>query len=769
MAKGHGTTKPARPQRPSQGSMGRGGTAIPNETCVIQPERSHPLWKWDTLCAFLLVLVAILTPFEAGFLEGDLFSWMGIFNIITNLFFLIDMLMQFFIAYPIETRYGPRWILQKRLIAVRYLKGWFAIDLASTLPLDYLSPGSGLGLLRTIRLLRLLKLLRLARGIRVVRRYQAEFGLSYRKMTLYLLFFSVLAVSHWLACTLGIVHKFAIEHEICSRLDLEEGRTDCSTSWLTEGMRYHADWGDSENPTVDIFEAYIMAFYTGITILVHPHAHEATGTGERLLFTILLLIGGFMWTQVISRSTAIASSLNAHQLAHQQTMDDLNNIANRLSLSFDMKVRLRKFFLRSQAQHEYQAWQEILSRMSPQLRRDTYREVNVHWVKKVRFFDGCSTSFLTGIAEILEIKMFAEQEHFGQLFHMYIMMGGTASRVINFNLLLPGMIWGEDHLLLSNPDLVCSNIAVSLTVVEVQELSKEGFDSVLQDFPDHAQILRREVVKFIVIRGVKRFAQLTLQAREKQEGLTRSPTASPASAWNKRLSGDDTEKSATSPELNHGETLELDGNAQSVIDGARLISMQYNAAKHRFSKDLAKIPISSQSISGGSKLRSESRRSQVKRESQGKRKPIHDAGTAAAVAWYSPMDAAAAATAAAVQAADSTLGEKFTDWNMRQDELEESVFSRLDELSEQVYSIHEMLEEQQELMSFFKQKMAQESLREEVLNDEENGTRPSQSTRSSTLSRFRMFQTLPSVPKKPDLRPDSDDMPKFQTFHQDRS
>lgn len=24
-----------------------------------------------------------------------------------------------------------------------------------------------------------------------------------------------------------------------------------------------------------------------------------------------------------------------------------------------------------------------------------------------------------------------------------------------------------------------------------------------------------------------------------------------------------------------------------------------------------------------------------------------------------------------------------------------------------------------------------------------------------------MFQTLPSVPKKPDLRPDSDDMPKF--------
>eukprot|EP00913_Durusdinium_trenchii_P031038 g29068.t1 len=387
-------------------------------------QRSRPLWRWDAVCGILLIAVAICTPFEAGFLETETLSFMGVLNIITNVFFMMDMFMQFFIAYPIETRYGPRWEYRKRLIALRYLKGWFTIDLASTLPLDFLSPGSGLGLLRTIRMLRLLKLLRLARGWRLFR----------------------------------------------SRESTEE------------------------TPQIDVFDAYVMAFYTGITILVHPHAYDAINTAERLLFTILLLIGGFMWTQVISRSTAIASSLNAHQLAHQQTMDDLNNIADRLNLSRDMKIRLRKFFLRPiEGDIGFsEAWQEILNRMSPQLRRDTYREVNVHWVKKVRFFDSCSTSFLIGIAEILEIKMFGEQEHFGQLFHMYIMMGGAASRVVNFTLLLPGMVWGEDHLLLSNPDLVASNIAVSLTVVEVQELAKAGFDAVLEDFPEHVQDLRQD-------------------------------------------------------------------------------------------------------------------------------------------------------------------------------------------------------------------------------------------------------------------------------------
>ena len=44
---------------------------------------------------------------------------------------------------------------------------------------------------------------------------------------------------------------------------------------------------------------YVMSFYTGITILVHPHAYTATTTGERIMFTILLLLGGFMWTQAI--------------------------------------------------------------------------------------------------------------------------------------------------------------------------------------------------------------------------------------------------------------------------------------------------------------------------------------------------------------------------------------------------------------------------------------------------------------------------------------
>eukprot|EP00438_Fugacium_kawagutii_P002462 Skav235890 [mRNA] locus=scaffold5594:113834:116783:+ [translate_table: standard] len=81
---------------------------------------------------------------------------------------------------------------------------------------------------------------------------------------------------------------------------------------------------------------------------------------------------------------------------------------------------------------------------------------------------------------------------------------------------------------------------------------------------------------------------------------------------------------------------------------------QYNAAKSRFSKDskeMAKALAKPKIIEGGDVSRgigrSESRPSGIlNRRSQGvnKKKPMPDAGTAAAVAWYSPMDAAAAVT-----------------------------------------------------------------------------------------------------------------------------
>ena len=72
-------------------------------------------------------------------------------------------------------------ILDGKIIAMRYLKGWFVIDMCSSLPIDYVfmsfegysyTAGRAIRILRLAKLLQLLRLLRISRLVRYVRIWQ---------------------------------------------------------------------------------------------------------------------------------------------------------------------------------------------------------------------------------------------------------------------------------------------------------------------------------------------------------------------------------------------------------------------------------------------------------------------------------------------------------------------------------------------------------------------------------------------------------------------
>jgi len=75
-------------------------------------------------------------------------------------------------------------ILDPAIIAKRYVRGWFAVDLVSSLPLDYAfwalndtttidySAGRALRILRLAKLLQLLRILRISRLVRYIKIWQ---------------------------------------------------------------------------------------------------------------------------------------------------------------------------------------------------------------------------------------------------------------------------------------------------------------------------------------------------------------------------------------------------------------------------------------------------------------------------------------------------------------------------------------------------------------------------------------------------------------------
>jgi len=454
---------------------------------VIDPHNCKCIKYWDLFSGVLLVFVAFEAPYEAGFRDAtDSGSHQSV-NLAISMFFFFDLILQFFLPYSINTRYGEQFVFHHCLIAKRYLKTWFIIDLISIIPFEMLNPGKGLASVKIVRLIRLLKLLRLLRGSRMIHRWQAEVGISYRKTLLYQLFFGAIAAAHWFACTLGITSRIQNANGICND-------TECVNTWLT---------GARESQISDSWTDYTLALHASMSILVHPHTYAPATNEERMVFVVLMLIGGFLWTQVISRSTTICTSLDRHAIDYRQTMDDVNTLSKKLLISKDMRMRLRNFFVMEHMSSEREVWAKLVKRMSPQLKRDAFREVNKRWVNSIPFMKSFHVAIMTEVAQAMELQMFSEQEYFGEPFHMYVMAGGLASRG-KLKVMATGMCWGEDHLLLSNQELLHNNTAVALVVVSAQVLGKKSFNAIIIQYPEQYKVLRRAVIACAFKRGVRK-------------------------------------------------------------------------------------------------------------------------------------------------------------------------------------------------------------------------------------------------------------------------
>merc|ERR1711990_686368 len=97
-------------------------------------------------------------------------------------------------------------------------------------------------------------------------------------------------------------------------------------------------------------------------------------------------------------------------------------------------------------------------------------------------------------------EMFAEDEDFGEYFHLYIIVEGVAiapsrhelqtfgdltdmasltKKGMAADLKRPGSVWGEDHLLLTNAELLPDNTVVAVTFLQTQTLTQRDFQEIV--------------------------------------------------------------------------------------------------------------------------------------------------------------------------------------------------------------------------------------------------------------------------------------------------
>lgn len=357
---------------------------------IIEPDGEFSR-QWDLVTAILLVFVAIVTPFELGFLTTRIDTTPGlilfVINRVVDFLFIVDIGIQANTAY-IDNR--GRKVYSRRKIIRHYARTWMAVDVMSVIPYDtinvILSEGSSdpddssFKAVRIIRLLRLLKLLRILRGMRIFKRWEARLTLNYAMLSLQKYFLTLLLAAHWIGCTLFLVHHIL---ELDCYDDPSTYDRCTFLYYYMDGKLVSADPAGKYLLSVYFATGELMGTPFGDIIPVRPE--------ERLYFTMCHLTAGFINAYLVGGMVSAITALNARNQEFYNSMDILNRFLTEKRLNARnprLCERLRSYYIFRHNEGDGDGWKDIVNRTSREMQGEVVQELHSDWLRRVHYFSG---------------------------------------------------------------------------------------------------------------------------------------------------------------------------------------------------------------------------------------------------------------------------------------------------------------------------------------------------------------------------------------------
>ena len=252
---------------------------------------------WNTFLLIILLFSIVDIPFSIAFeskLQAD--DPLAIIGLFIDICLLFDIVLCFRTAY-IDTFDRLRIIHEPMLIAKRYVRQWFIIDLLSSFPLTYILIASSSNDHRTavalqyLRLLRVLKLLRIIKLFKVFHVIQqithSLYHLNRGQRTLLKLvkiICSMLIIAHWFACIWYAIGNYGYKNGQASWIDII------------------VDNGDEDKGN---FTKYSYAFYWAIVTLGTSQMCTFFVIYNHLFYTVCLQLDMETFLQITSTNSYV--------------------------------------------------------------------------------------------------------------------------------------------------------------------------------------------------------------------------------------------------------------------------------------------------------------------------------------------------------------------------------------------------------------------------------------------------------------------------------
>ncbi|KAK5870059.1 hypothetical protein PBY51_024723 [Eleginops maclovinus] len=297
---------------------------------IIHPYSDFRFY-WDFTMLLFMVGNLIIIPVGITFFKDETTAPWIIFNVVSDTFFLIDLVLNFRTGIVFED--NTEIILDPNKIKKKYLKSWFVVDFVSSIPVDYIflivergmdsevyKTARALRIVRFTKILSLLRLLRLSRLIRYIHQWEEIFHMTYdlasAVMRIFNLIGMMLLLCHWDGCLQFLVPM------------LQDFPSDC---WVSLNKMVNDTWT----------ELYSFALFKAMShMLCIGYGRQAPESMSDIWLTMLsMIVGATCYAMFIGHATALIQSLDSSRRQYQEKFNIHSCSSSGFSLS-DVLLRL---------------------------------------------------------------------------------------------------------------------------------------------------------------------------------------------------------------------------------------------------------------------------------------------------------------------------------------------------------------------------------------------------------------------------------------------